>query len=193
MKTNAIEELNDMLYRRTASARKGSTLVESALVLPGFFVLTLGLLVAGMGVARYNEVAYIARETARYASVHGAVYAQTNPSAPAVNQAALVTYASSRASTVNISKCTVTVQMTCFAPGATATSPTPPATSVYNWDDTTNNANHSPFSVWTDTATGTTTTADNVVTVTITYPWVPETFLSGPINLSSTAVIAMSY
>ena len=33
----------------------------------------------------------------------------------------------------------------------------------------------------------------NYVTVTVTYEWVPELILVGPINLTSTSTVAMSY
>jgi hypothetical protein len=33
----------------------------------------------------------------------------------------------------------------------------------------------------------------NYVTVTVTYTWMPEIFFVGPINLTSTSKIAMSY
>jgi hypothetical protein len=36
-------------------------------------------------------------------------------------------------------------------------------------------------------------TYQNYVTVTVTYQWMPEVFLIGPINLTSTSKIAMSY
>src|SRR5579883_2066201 len=54
--------------------RSGTTLVESALIYSLTFLLLLGLLVGGMGVFRYHELASLAREGARYASTHGAQY-----------------------------------------------------------------------------------------------------------------------
>ena len=56
--------------------RPGATVVESALVLPAFFLFTLGLVIGALGVFRYQEVAALAREATRYASVRGAAYAQ---------------------------------------------------------------------------------------------------------------------
>jgi Flp pilus assembly protein TadG len=40
------------------------------------FLLLLGLIIGGMGVFRYQEVAALAREASRWASVHGAQYHQ---------------------------------------------------------------------------------------------------------------------
>ena len=106
---------------------------------------------------------------------------------------ALKAYAASKAVSLDTSQWTVTVTMTVFPPGSTSLTLSPPATSVVDWDDTTNNQNHSPYSSWTQTPTGIATTADNLVTVTITYPWIPEAYLTGPINLTSTTVMAIAY
>jgi Flp pilus assembly protein TadG len=63
-----------VLYRQPR--RRGTHLVECAVVFPLLFLLLLGLLVGGLGVFRYQEVASLAREGARYASVHGFQYQQ---------------------------------------------------------------------------------------------------------------------
>jgi hypothetical protein len=182
-----------MLHRSKSSRRRAATVVESAIVLPVAFVLMLTLIVGGLGVFRFQEMAHIARETARYASVHGYQYATNNPSAATVDLAALKAYAASKAAILDTTQWTVTVTMTVFPPGSTSTDATPPATQSVDWDATTSNQNHSPYSSWTQTSNGTATTADNLVTVTITYPWLPELWVVGPINLSSTTVMAMSY
>jgi Flp pilus assembly protein TadG len=182
-----------MRYQNKYGRRRGATLVESAIVLPVVLLLLIGLIVSGMGVFRYQELAHIARETARYASVHGGQYATQNPSQPVVDEAALRTYAASRAVSIDTTQWTVSVQMRVFPPGSTTASVNPPSTSVVDWDDTNNNQNRSPYSSWTRTPNGNVTTADNLVIVTITYPWVPEAILVGPITLTSTAVLAMSY
>src|SRR5262249_48858679 len=54
--------------------RRGSHIVECAIVLPLTPRLVFGLLVGSLGVFRYQEVASRAREGARYASVRGAKY-----------------------------------------------------------------------------------------------------------------------
>jgi Flp pilus assembly protein TadG len=56
--------------------RRGAVIVESALIYPLFVILLFGLIISGLGVFRYQEVAALAREGARYASLHGATYAQ---------------------------------------------------------------------------------------------------------------------
>jgi Flp pilus assembly protein TadG len=55
--------------------RKGATLVELAIVLPLVVLMSIGLCVAELAVFRYQQVAYLAHESARWASVHGKNYA----------------------------------------------------------------------------------------------------------------------
>ena len=54
--------------------RRGTHLLECAVVFPLVFLLLFGLLVGALGVFRYQEVASLAREGARYASVRGHEY-----------------------------------------------------------------------------------------------------------------------
>jgi len=63
--------------------RRGAAVVEFALIAPVFLLLVIGLIVGGIGILRYQEVASLAREGARYASVRGAKYEQVtaNPAA----------------------------------------------------------------------------------------------------------------
>ena len=63
-----------MICVRSRQRRRGASLVENAIVLPITFTLILGLMVGGMGIFRYQEVATLAREGARYASTHGYQY-----------------------------------------------------------------------------------------------------------------------
>lgn len=44
-------------------------MVEAAIIYPTVLLLTLGMIVAGLGISRYQEVAYQARQAARWASV----------------------------------------------------------------------------------------------------------------------------
>jgi Flp pilus assembly protein TadG len=53
---------------------RGIVVVESAMVLMTFFIITLGMIELGIGVWIYNSVAHAAREGARYAIVHGTGY-----------------------------------------------------------------------------------------------------------------------
>src|SRR5947209_3928147 len=64
-----------MLRRPVRRRRRGVTVLEGAIAYPVVFLLTLGLIVGGLGVFRYEELAHLAREGSRYASVHGTKYA----------------------------------------------------------------------------------------------------------------------
>lgn len=63
-------------HRRPLRNRKGATLVEMAIVLPPLMLMGIGLCVAELGVFRYHQVASLAHESARWASVHGKNYAR---------------------------------------------------------------------------------------------------------------------
>jgi len=65
-----------MLLRRR-KPRRAVTLIELALVAPALIILVLGLVISSFGVFRYQEMAWLAREGARYASLHGAQYQST--------------------------------------------------------------------------------------------------------------------
>jgi Flp pilus assembly protein TadG len=55
--------------------RRGTTTVELAITCPIAFFLIFATIVGGLGVFRYQQVASLAREGARWASVHGSDYA----------------------------------------------------------------------------------------------------------------------
>jgi len=61
------------MHHRTAK-RAGTTAVECAVVLPLLLLLFIGLAVGTSGVFRFQEVATLAREGARYGSTHGYQY-----------------------------------------------------------------------------------------------------------------------
>jgi Flp pilus assembly protein TadG len=52
--------------------------VEAAFVIPIVLVLVCGTIVSGVAVFRYQQVAFLAREGARWASVRGGQYAKEN-------------------------------------------------------------------------------------------------------------------
>jgi Flp pilus assembly protein TadG len=150
------------MTRRFAQRRRGSTTTESVVVVPTLTFLVLATLVGGYGVFRYQQIALLAREGTRYASVHGGQYELETGNAAATPQDvynnAILPYA------VNLDlsqlSCTVT------------------------W-----NANNMPYSVNSDYEKPT----NNTVTVTVNYNWFPEVYLVGPIVLSSTSTLPMSY
>lgn len=63
-----------MMLRRNAPCRTGATVLECAVALPIALFLFIALVVGASGVFRYQEVATLAREGARYASTHGYQY-----------------------------------------------------------------------------------------------------------------------
>jgi Flp pilus assembly protein TadG len=138
------------------------TVLESALVFPVTFLLMFGLIVGGLGVFRYQEMASLARRAARYASVHGTQYAKDTGNSAAtpddIYNNAIKPYAVS----LDLTKLTYTVSYN--------TSNSPGTVGVQNGD---------------------VVNMRNTVTVTIQYYWVPEALLGG-ITLTSTAVMPMS-
>ena len=55
--------------------RLAATMVEFAVVGSVTFMILLGILLGGMGVFRYQQVARLARDASRWASMHGTQYA----------------------------------------------------------------------------------------------------------------------
>jgi Flp pilus assembly protein TadG len=155
--------------RKLRPRRRGAAVVEFAVIGPLLFLLLIGFAVLGMGVFKYQEVAYLARQGARYASIHGAQYYIDNKLPPGdqtswtneiKNQGVLTHVVGLEASRVNVTA---------------------------SWSAGNNRANAG------DPATGFQTTINNNVTVTVTYSWMPEAFLVGPFMLSSASTVPMSY
>lgn len=150
--------------RRAPQRRSGATVVECAFVYPVLFLLILALLVGGAGIFRYSQLASLAREGARYASVHGTQYAQEmNVTAPTPDQ----------------------IFNNVIVPMAVAFDTTQMGYSI------TYNTSNSPYYTILD-SNNNVVPVQNTVTVTLTYNWLPEMFLGG-ITLSSTSVMPMSY
>jgi len=138
-------------------------MVEFAVVAPVTFLLLLGLLIGGLGIFRYQQVARLSRDAARWASVHGTQYAQDTNSPAATAQDVYNQAIAPNAQGLNLSKLTYSV----------------------TW-----NTSNSPYHM--ATVNGQQAKVANTVTVSINYQWVPETFL-GAVNLSSTTVSVMYY
>ena len=150
--------------RRAPQRRSGATVVECAFVYPVFFLMVLGLLVGAAGIFRYSQLASLSREAARYASVHGAQYAQEmQVTAPTPDD----------------------IYNNVVLPMAVGVD-----TSQLKYSITYDTSN-SPFHTTLD-ADNNVIPIQNTVTVTLTYQWVPEAFL-GSITLSSTSVMPMCY
>ncbi len=64
-----------MIHRtRPRRRRRGAVLVESTFAYVVILLLTLGTIVMGLGVFRYQELAWLAREGSQWAAVHGPTY-----------------------------------------------------------------------------------------------------------------------
>lgn len=174
-----------MRPRIPARSRSAATLVEAAIVLPVTLLLVFGLVIGGLGIFRYQEVAYLARLCARYACTHAGQYESDNAAAisagtlPNVTETYLIQQIiDPAANAMDTTKLSATVSIT-----------TPNGT--FDWDNTSSNNNRMPTASVTQGSS--TITVSNTVTVTVTYSWTPELYLVGPITLTSRAVMPLSY
>jgi Flp pilus assembly protein TadG len=173
-----------MLLTRRAH-RRGAHTIECAFIFPITFALLAGLVVFAMGVFRYQQMAYLAREAARYAAVHAGQYQLENAAAIAQGKLPNVTDA-------YIAKQVVQANAFSLDPSAlTVAVRFNTAGGSYDWDDTVNNGQRWPYS--SATVDGTNYSNTNTVSVAVTYQWVPELFVAGPITITSTAVMPVCY
>jgi Flp pilus assembly protein TadG len=161
--------------RRCSSTRRrrAALILESAVVYPVMIVLLLGLVICGVAVFRYQQVACQAREVARWASVRGADFQRdTGSESPTQNQilqGVLLPLAAGMA-TESLS---LQVQWIDQATGT-----------AYDWDSATKE-------VKSVTASGEYVT--NTIRVTVSYQWSPNLLGMGPFYLSSTSEIPMVF
>jgi Flp pilus assembly protein TadG len=148
--------------RLKSAQRRGSTLVEFAIVGPVAMFLLIGLLVGGMGIFRYQEVAYLSRQASRYASVHGTRSASETGQPAATTQDIYNNAIAGQNVGLDLSQLNYSI--------------------TWNTD---NSPSH------TQTVNGHTVTVTNKVRVTITYQWIPEAYLGG-VFMTSTSETPMS-
>jgi Flp pilus assembly protein TadG len=101
--------------------RRGAAAIEFAFVAPVVLFIILAQIFGGMCVFRYQEVAHLAREGARYASTHGATYVTEGTAGqtgePDVDSSEdLRTYLAAR--TVLLSPSSLQVDVSWTAPGS---------------------------------------------------------------------------
>ena len=171
-----------MLLRSPISRRRGTTVVECAIVYPATFLLVLGLLVGGLGVFRYQQAAHLARAAARFAAVRGGQYAAEMRCAAATEQA-VRDYVISQSAALDVDPATLGVRVVLNV--SAAGGGLGPAVTAVPWDA----SSKAPYTVISDNGQA----RQNTVTVTVTYRWLPEAFLGGPLTLTSTATIPMQY
>ena len=151
-----------MLPRRSARHRAGFAATESVVVLPILLFLIFATVVGGYGVFRYQQIALLAREGSRYASVHGGQYQAETGKAAATSQDVYTNAIAPYATSLDLSQLSYSV---------TWKSSNMPSSVVKEYEKPTG----------------------NTVTVTVSYKWFPEVYLIGPITLSSTSTVPMSY
>jgi Flp pilus assembly protein TadG len=182
-----------MRLQTVRTPRRGAHIIECAIVYPIVFFLILSTFIGGMGVFRYQQLANAAREATRFASTHGGQYAQENSAAiaagtlPTVDKKYIINnIINPKIFLMDTSQITTTININ--TPGATSVQ-------VYDWDKTDNypDGNQGRQTHVATDISGTTYTVTNTVQVTVSYNWMPEWFLTGPINLTSTSVMPMSY
>jgi hypothetical protein len=168
-----------MLIAHSSTRRPAAVTVEFALVSGLAFFVILAMMIGGLGVFRYQEVAHLAREGARFASTHGGRYTldglPASTGVPAIaSNTDMQNYLTPKSTLLDPSQTQITVSWS--APKTI----TP---------------NNIPYYVDTDPTLNPPgqKVIRNFVSVTVSYQWVPELYLIGPINLTSTSTVAMSY
>jgi Flp pilus assembly protein TadG len=149
--------------------RPGVTIIEGAIVYPVLLTLLLILIVGAMGIFRYQQVASLARQGARYASVHGYQYSLDNklPAATADDVRNVIV-----ANAVNLDTSASALQVS------------------VTWN--TDNQQYHTVTVTDANGFQNVTPVLNTVSVTVTYYWLPEAFLGG-ITMTSTSTVQMCY
>ncbi len=117
-----------MITRRPGFGnRRGMASVECALVYPIAILLLLGTIIMGLGIFRFEQLQALAREGARYASVHGPTYASENGQSEA-STSTVLTYVQGLAVGLNGLNCTAVTY------SATTLPCTVSVTLTYTWN-----------------------------------------------------------
>jgi Flp pilus assembly protein TadG len=148
--------------RLHSRSRRAAALVEFAVVGSVACLLLFGLLVGGLGIFRYLQVASLARESSRWACVRGTQYQADTGNAAATATDVYNNVIKPEAVALDLSKLTYSV----------------------TW-----NTNNSPYH--TTIVNNQLVGVSNTVTVTINYQWVPELFFGG-VTVKSTSVSVMA-
>jgi Flp pilus assembly protein TadG len=153
-----------MIRRLCFVPRRGATVLEMALVVPVYFVIVFGLFEGAMGVLRFQQVAALAREGTRWASVHGGQYGQDSGNSAATSQDVYNNAIKPKATGLDLTQLTYSV----------------------TW-----NSSNYPYHTVID-ASNNIVKVTNTVTVTVNYTWA-SMLLFGNITLTSTAALPMAY
>ncbi|MEK7214075.1 MAG: TadE/TadG family type IV pilus assembly protein [Chloroflexota bacterium] len=153
-----------MRLHNCKNRRLGAAMAETGLVMPFLVLVIVGLIATGLMVFRYQQMATLAREGARWASVHGADYRSATGSAATTAADVYNNAILPLAVGLDTSKLTYTVVWSDSAqtPAVASTTSNPPGQPVAS-----------------------------TVTVTVNYATVD--FWGAAIRLSGTSVVAMQY
>jgi Flp pilus assembly protein TadG len=160
------------MTRPVRASRRGAAAVEAAVVYPVLVLLLFGLIVGGLGVFRYQQVALLAREGSRAASVRGSQW-QKDTGQPSPTQQQLGDQVKALASGMDPAVMAVQVDWVEMTTGT-----------VTPWDGA---------SKKTTSQTVSGSPVANHVRVTVTYQWMPELFLAGPLTFKSVSEVPLTY
>jgi Flp pilus assembly protein TadG len=154
-----------VLVRRPGrpAARRGATLVETAVILSVLFLVLFGIVNGAIAVFRYQQCAHAAREGSRWAAVRNTEYAFDTGNPP----------------------CTAaTIRQNAVLPQAIGMDPAGVGCNV-TW-----NLNNEPYH--TEIVNGQNVYRQNMVSVTVSYTW-NAGVVFGPLTVSSTSVSPVLY
>lgn len=158
--------------RRARQSRRGTTLVESAVVYPVMFFLLLAILLGGLNVFHYQQMSWLSREATRWASVRGSMFAtETSQSSPST--ADIRAHVLALGASLDPSRLTVEVFFIDRVAG-----------SVVSWDS----SSKAP-SGFAETGES----VSNRVRVTVRYVTLPGFFFTSPLQLTATSEVPMSF
>ncbi len=166
--------------RTHSPRRRAATAAETAVVASVFFLLLLMIITGSVLVSRYQQVAAVAREGARYASVHGGLYAADTGNSAASSSDIFNNAVAPLAVGLSLTSSNVTVQLKTWQVNNDGSV----SQVTQDWD----NSDKYPYVV-TQNNGGAQTTS---VIVTVNYSFGPD-ILGGTINMASTSEIPMSY
>jgi Flp pilus assembly protein TadG len=153
--------------------RTGALAVEAALVHPVMLFLLLAIVVGGMGVFRFQQVAGLAREAGRWASVRGSDFQkntkQTSPTQDQILQQAVVPLLAG----MDVNSLSIQVLWVNQSTGQ-----------AIAWDQSSKDP---------QTLTKTGDYVTNTVRVTITYQFTPAIFILNSLQLTSTSELPMTF
>lgn len=168
--------------RINSPCRRAATAAETAVVASVFFLLLLMIVTGAVMVSRYQQVAAVTREGARYASVHGGQYAAETGKTAASTNDIFTNAIAPMAGGLNLTVSDVKVQLKTWQASADGVSP--PTQVTLPWDS----SDKYPYVVVYNNGAAQTTS----VIVTVTYTFAPD-ILGGTVTTTSSSEIPMSY